>query len=171
MEWVGCGLVLAGCGGLGSGFAAEADMDDGHGDAGPHSSACGFGPPCNPDNLGRQTCETLGLQPGELACDPQTCFLVLDKCGPGGLSSTGTGTTVPLGGQMAPALFGGAGDAGLFGGLFGAAPAPAVDAGSDQDGGADDPGTSGTGGGTAPPAPGLFGGLFGAAAGTTGGAG
>ena len=65
-------LTGGGCGGAKSGLSAEADLDDdpegpGGGSAGEGGTRpCGRGLPCDPTNLGRQTCETLGLQAGEL---------------------------------------------------------------------------------------------------------
>ena len=187
--WMVVALLAAagfGCGGAKSRLSAEADLDDEEagtsggigGDEGL-TRPCGLGPPCDTTDLGHQTCETLGLRAGELACDPETCFLDLEGCGPGGLSSaptgtpTGAGTAQPLPGTTTP-LFGGGGgvgatpDGGLFGGgLFGGQPGGPTDGGVDEDGGTGNPG-----GGMAP---GFFGGgffgggFFGGGAGTGGG--
>jgi hypothetical protein len=109
--------LLASCG-VRTAISAESDWDE-H-DAGPKLLPCGYGPPCNPRDFGGQTCQGLGLQPGNLSCDPKTCFLVLTGCGKTTTGTTGTGST----GTTAPPLAGdstGQMDAGaLFGGLFGA---------------------------------------------------
>lgn len=131
-------------------ISAESDWDE-H-DAGPKLLPCGYGPPCNPRDFGGQTCQGLGLQPGNLSCDPKTCFLVLTGCG----KTTGTtGTGAPgTPGATQPPLAGTGGaefDAGaLINGLFGALFDP--DAGlfgggnmTDEDGGV----------------PAIFGGFFG----------
>jgi hypothetical protein len=120
-------------------ISAESDWDQQ--DAGPKVLPCGYGPPCNPRNFGGQTCQGLGLQPGNLSCDPNTCFLVLTGCGKTPTGSTGTGVpgTVAPGTPGTPAAM----DAGaLFGGLFGAQAGAPVTPGTstgapmtDEDGG------------------------------------
>jgi hypothetical protein len=164
--WMAVAVVAAtGCGGAKSGLTAEADAPDASdsGDQEGDRRACGYGLPCDPTNLGRQTCETLGLRPGVLSCDPETCYLMLDECGPGGLTSaptgSGAGVTQPLP-PMNPTLFGGgqgATDGGLFaGGLFAGQP------GGQQpnDGGVDEDGGTSSGGGNTPANGGFFGGGF-----------
>jgi hypothetical protein len=118
--------LLGSCG-VRTAISAESDWDE-H-DAGPKLLPCGYGPPCNPRDFGGQTCQGLGLQPGNLSCDPKTCFLVLTGCGKT-TGTTGTGTPgTPGATQPGTAGAGNTGmDAGaLFGGLFGAqAGAPAT---------------------------------------------
>ena len=125
---------------LAHGIAAEADTDDDFGgfDSGM-GRPCGYGLPCNPKDLGGHTCESLGLNAGELSCDPKTCNFVLTKCdgyapdggagsgGATGSTSTGSPTDMGVPGGNVPGLFGTTGGAGgaaapvLFGaGFFGA---------------------------------------------------
>jgi len=139
-------------------LAPDGGLDD-EGDVSVAQRACGYGLPCDPTNLGTQTCETLGLPAGQLGCDPNTCFLVLTSCGAGsvgtGVVNGGGGTGAPA----APALFGGvtATDGGLFGGgLFGGQP-----------GG--QPGTADEDGGTPAGPGGFFGGGPGRPGGNAGG--
>lgn len=92
-------------------------------DAGQVLEPCGRGrKPCDTEDLGGHTCETLGFKGGEIACDPDTCNLDLTGCDgfddrPPGSAGRGMGTA------GAPPLFGGnAGSAPpTFGGLFGGA--------------------------------------------------
>jgi hypothetical protein len=167
--------LIGGCG-LRTVISPEADVGDQTADGGgaPAANAatnpCGFGvPPCNPKDFGGRTCESVGQGAGDLACDPNTCNLVLTGCGPaldaginnGQTGMTGTGGdpgTIPgffgggTGGDGAFPGFpganffgGGAGGANAFPGFFGGTP-PA-----DEDGG--------TAGGN-PGFPGFFGGAF-----------
>jgi hypothetical protein len=142
--------LLAGCG-VRTAISAESDWDQ-EKDAGAKVLPCGYGPPCNPRDFGGQTCQGLGLQPGNLSCDPKTCFLVLTGCGKTtGTGSTGTGSPGTPGVTQPPIDTGM--DAGaLFGGLFGAqagAPAtPGTSTGTpmtDEDGGTAMPGFFGNG--------------------------
>jgi len=107
-------LCSASCG-VRTAVSAEADWEENKDDGG-QLLACGYGPPCNPRNFGGQSCTSLGLKPGALSCDPETCFLVLTGCG----KTTGTAGTT--GGQTGTPMPGATPfDAGpLFGGLFGA---------------------------------------------------
>jgi len=68
---------------------------------------CGTGPGCNTDDLGGETCSSLGMQSGVLGCDPETCQFDTSLCGPGG------------GNGGAGALFGGGNGGGGTGGFFG----------------------------------------------------
>jgi hypothetical protein len=183
---LGALLCVAGCG-VRTAVSAESDWEEAT-DAGPKLLACGYGPPCNPRNFGGQSCTSLGLKPGALSCDPNTCFLVLTGCGKvatgGGSGTSGAGTGSPgTPGTAAPLPM----DAGaLFGGLFGAQPGggttampmpgaiPGTMTGTpmtDEDGGM--PAFFGAGFFGGNPGMGLFGGgLFGAqGAGTPGGTG
>lgn len=54
---------------------------------------CGTGPGCDPADLGDETCATLGMGAGVLACDPVTCMFDTSMCsGGGGGGGTGGGT-------------------------------------------------------------------------------
>ena len=181
---LGALLCVAGCG-VRTAVSAESDWEESV-DSGPKLLPCGYGPPCNPRNFGGQSCTSLGLKPGALSCDPNTCFLVLTGCGrttggSAGTSGGGTGTpgvpgTAPLPMDAGP----------LFGGLFGAQAGggttampgamPGTMTGTpmtDEDGGT--PGLFGNGFFGGNPGTGFFGaGFFGAGnqgAGTPGGAG
>ncbi|HMI90805.1 MAG TPA: hypothetical protein VK509_05545 [Polyangiales bacterium] len=108
-------LCSASCG-VRTAVSAEADWEDNKDDGGQKPLACGYGPPCNPRNFGGQSCTSLGLKPGALSCDPETCFLVLTGCGKSVSTGTGgTGGPAPMPGAT-PLMDAGA----LFGGLFGA---------------------------------------------------
>jgi hypothetical protein len=101
--------------GVRTAVSAEADWED-EKDGGGKVLACGYGPPCNPRNFDGKTCTSLGLQPGTLSCDPETCFLVLTGCGKGTAGAGGNSSGRPMPGAGATPLM----DAGpLFGGLFG----------------------------------------------------
>lgn len=156
-------VLGSGCG-MRTSIQAEADAveDEPLADGGA-LQPCGFGPPCDPSNVGTRTCESLGLGAGVLSCNPVTCNLDLSRCGggpllDGGQPPTGTGSPGTPGlfgsaaGSTAPGLFGtggqgglfGAGDAGFFGagntdgGFFGAGTFGSGN--TDEDGGTDDPG-------------------------------
>jgi hypothetical protein len=88
---------------------------------------CGTGPGCNVTDLGGESCASLGMTSGSLRCDPETCSYDTSLCngGPGmggagalfggGMSAmmpTTDGGTATFGGTF----FGGASDAGFFGG-------------------------------------------------------
>jgi len=79
---------------------------------------CGTGPGCNTDDLGGESCTSLGMQSGVLACDPETCQYDTSLCGPGG-GNGGAGAI--FGGGMGGDSSGG-GDmsaGGSSGGFFG----------------------------------------------------
>jgi len=80
---------------------------------------CGTGPGCNVDDLGGESCGSLGMPNGVLSCDPETCQFDTSLCGGG----TGTGGLGGLfgGGNGAGGNQGGGGDSGggnIFGGGF-----------------------------------------------------
>ncbi len=85
---------------------------------------CGTGPGCNVDDLGGESCATLGMTSGRLSCDPDTCTFDTSLCtgangGLGGMSGGGGGTTGEGSGtDTGGSLFGGGSDAGIFGGGF-----------------------------------------------------
>lgn len=152
------GLCAAGCGRR---TILEADADQGSDEArdgGAVLYACGRGKrPCDPEDLGGKSCESLGLGGGELSCNPNTCNFDLKDCtingrrigsqpaldgGVSGRGGAGTGS-------------GSAGTSGLFGGAAGRAGAPSNAGGLFGTGAGAGAGTGG----------GLFGGgLFGGAA-------
>jgi hypothetical protein len=117
--------------------------------------ACGEGRPCDPDNLGGETCSSLGAGSGRLGCDPETCTFDTSMCTDGiqGMAGTGGG----------PPIFGGGGDGGP--GFFG----PTPDGGVPGFFGNPPPGNPGEDGGTdpadgaVPPPPPFFGGFGGGA--------
>ena len=100
-------------------------------DAGPDIRdlpPCGNGGTCNPNNLGGETCQGLGMGEGILACDAVTCTYDTSMCegttvGNGGNGSVGVGNG---NGNMGGANGGGTGGSGadsgntpqLFGGNF-----------------------------------------------------
>jgi hypothetical protein len=158
---------IASCG-LRTAISPEADVDQQQAGDGGMQQPCGFGPPCNPDDLGGRTCESLGLGAGDLACDPSTCNLNLKGCGSATNVKTGqTGTGGQSGGDMT-GLFGGVPGAGTIPGLFGGDAGIVFPPGffggttpTDEDGG-----TAGGGTGTVPFPGGFFfgggnGGFFG----------
>ena len=149
------GLCAAGCGRR---TILEADADQGSDEArdgGAMLYACGRGKrPCDPENLGGKTCESLGLGRGELGCNSNTCNFDLKDCT---LDGQRIGSTPSLDGGVsgrgAAGTAGSAGTSGLFGGAAGRAGAPSNTGGLFGTGAG-----AGTGGG-------LFGGgLFGGAA-------
>jgi hypothetical protein len=77
---------------------------------------CGTGPGCEPDDLGGETCTSLGMQSGVLACDPETCQYDTSMCGPGG--GTGGAGSVFGGGMGGDSSGGGGMSAGGSGGGF-----------------------------------------------------
>lgn len=89
---------------------------------------CGTGPGCDPDDLGGQSCQSLGLAAGVLGCDPQTCELDTSLCGvtfgapidedagTGPEDDAGTPTTF---GGFGGGNFGGFGGGNAGGGFFG----------------------------------------------------
>jgi hypothetical protein len=123
----------------------EEEVDAGEPDAGPDISTfppCGNGGMCNPNNLGGETCQGLGMGEGILACDAVTCTYDTSMCegvgggggnnggvgngnnGMGG-SGSGQGNGSPMNGGDTPqffggSFFGGGADAGFpfFGGNF-----------------------------------------------------
>jgi hypothetical protein len=114
----------------GSDPAGDGDGDagdgDGDGDAGDGDSATGSGMPdeppppcgdgtetCNPDDLGGETCQSLGAFGGTLACDPVTCTYDMSMCIGGGANAGGGGTGGFFGGQQQG---GGQQGGGMFGG-------------------------------------------------------
>jgi hypothetical protein len=174
---LGALLLVTSCGRR-SLLSAEADfdpIDDAQGDSGTDAGLppCGFGPPCDPTNLGGMTCEKLGLPRGTLTCEATSCELDISQCR-SAAPPTGTGTPIPgtPGGTTPPTFFGGASDAGLFGGNFfgggmGAMP-PDEDAGTaDEDAGGSGPGPGAPGG--AFPGGNFFGGGTGGTGGLFGG--
>lgn len=80
---------------------------------------CGTGPGCNTDDLGGESCTSLGMQSGVLACDPETCQFDTSLCGPGGPTG-GLGGGNNNGGDSGGGLFGGGmgGGGSFFGGNF-----------------------------------------------------
>jgi hypothetical protein len=161
--------VLGTACGMRTSIQAEADapVADGGG-----LQPCGLGPPCDPDDVGGRTCESLGLGSGVVSCNAVTCNLDLSRCGGGGALLDGGQTPVGSGspgtpglfgsaaGSTAPGLFGAGGQGGLFGtgadgGFFGAGNTDAGFFGAgtnfgggntDEDGGTDEPGTGFFGG-------------------------
>lgn len=90
---------------------------------------CGTGPGCITDDLGGETCVSLGMQAGTLRCDEETCMYDTSLCGPGGGiggagSTFGGGTGAGNngeGGSASGGFFGGGNDDGgtsFFGGDF-----------------------------------------------------
>lgn len=81
---------------------------------------CGTGPGCNTDDLGGETCESLGMQAGTLRCDEETCMYDTSLCGPGGLfgGGNGAGGNGPGNGGMGGSGNMGTGGSGFFGGNF-----------------------------------------------------
>lgn len=163
-------VIGPGCG-MRTSIQAEADTVDDPLDV-DADRPCGRGLPCDPDNLGGRTCESVGLGSGVLSCDPDTCNLDISACGnplvdggtqsPIGTGSPGTpglfGTTAGTGGgglfgAGQGGLFGTGGDAGFFGagnadgGFFGMGNTPGGGNDPDEDGGTEEPGTGGTGAG------------------------
>lgn len=107
----------------------DADGDGGDGDsAGDGDGATGSGQPddeppppcgdgtdtCDPEDLGGETCQSLGAFGGTLACDPVTCTYDMSMCLGGGANggSGGTGGSGFFGGQQGGGQQGG----GMFGG-------------------------------------------------------
>jgi hypothetical protein len=154
------GLVaLSGCG-MRTSIEADADRDPGDDPFGEGGTrrACGFGPPCDPANLGGRSCESLGFTSGVVGCDPDTCSLDLSGCtgvpgdgGPVGPGAPGSPGLFGAGGTSGSGVFGagqsgffgaGLGDGGFFGagnfpdgGFFGAGNDPDEDGGVDEGGG------------------------------------
>jgi hypothetical protein len=155
-------LIGSGSCGVRTAVSAEADWDENKDDGGQKILPCGYGPPCNPRNFGNQSCTSLGLKPGALSCDPETCFLVLTGCGRTG-GAGGNSSGAPMPGSTAPLM-----DAGpLFGGLFGGGTGAIPGAGSaampgglpnDEDGGMTPGGLFGQGFFGGNPGMGFFGG-------------
>ncbi len=149
------GLCAAGCGRR-SILEADADQVTDEARDGGLLYACGRGKrPCDPEDLGGKTCQSLGLEGGELGCDETTCNFDLQDCTIGGRRignqpSSGAGA----GGTGSAGRSGMSGTSGLFGGMAGSGGAPA-NAG----------GLFGTGAG-AGSGGGLFGGLFGGGTGS-----
>jgi len=84
---------------------------------------CGTGPGCNIQDLGGETCGSLGMQSGALGCDPETCQFDTSLCGPGGglggVGATfGGGTTSGGMSGTGGVTGGGTGGTGFFGGNF-----------------------------------------------------
>jgi hypothetical protein len=75
-----CTIIVALCDGLGT-------------DTPSLGPPCGTGPGCDPSDLGDETCSSLGMGTGVLACDPVTCLFDTSMCsGGGGGGGTGGGT-------------------------------------------------------------------------------
>jgi hypothetical protein len=147
----------------------EEEVDAGEPDAGPDISTfppCGNGGMCNPNNLGGETCQGLGMGEGILACDSVTCTYDTSMCegvgggggnnggigvgngnnGSGG-SGSGQGNGSPMNGGDTPqffggSFFGGGADAGtgFFGGSFFGGGDANGDGDSEQNGDGDDQG-------------------------------
>jgi hypothetical protein len=124
------GLCAAGCGRR-TILAAEADEIEP--DAGPIVYACGRGKmPCDPDDFGGKSCESLGFSGGELGCNTNTCNLDLGDC-VGGFSvvDAGTDAGTPMSGRNgAPGGGSGGQSSGLFGGAAGAGTGAAAGSGA-----------------------------------------
>ncbi len=116
--------------GMDPGATGAPGSGDGDGD-GSGSAAdqrpCGDGGDCDPENLGGETCMSLGASGGQLACDPVTCtFDMSMRTGMDDQGSGGTGGGFPGGGAFpggdtggGQSMFGGGdgdGDMPMFGG-------------------------------------------------------
>jgi hypothetical protein len=88
---------------------------------------CGTGPGCDADDLGGQSCQSLGLAAGVLACDPVSCQLDTSLCGVtfdgfgGGFDDDAgadedAGVPGTAGGNAGGGFFGGSAGGGFFGG-------------------------------------------------------
>jgi hypothetical protein len=88
---------------------------------------CGTGPGCNMDDLGGETCVSLGMQAGTLRCDEETCMYDTSLCGPGG-GLGGAGGLFGGGSGAGNNGEGGSGAGSFFGGNF-------FGGGQDDDGG------------------------------------
>jgi len=96
---------------------------------------CGTGPGCTVQDLGGETCGTLGMQSGVLTCDPETCQFDTSLCGPGG-GNGGAGAT--FGGGASGGGTSGTGGGTFFGGGNGTGGSGSFFGGSFFGGGADD---------------------------------
>lgn len=77
----------------------EPEPDAGR-DAGPDISTfppCGNGGMCNPNNLGGETCQGLGMGDGILACDTVTCTYDTSMCEGTGMGGNGGNGSVGVG--------------------------------------------------------------------------
>lgn len=80
---------------------------------------CGTGPGCNMDDLGGETCTSLGMPSGVLACDPETCQFDTSLCGgPGGGGGIGGTFGAGNGGGNNQGGGGDSGGGNFFGGGF-----------------------------------------------------